>query len=112
MAIINFEEILKGLKYDINKQIVENTLKEIGYSVKDSPYGIDAKKFKGTSRIHFIIEVHGNGNIYKDSEIRLHEDVYIGPLHPTRIQSKRITEEIRLFKKELKRQIKKQQELK
>ncbi|UCE37353.1 MAG: hypothetical protein JSW00_18065 [Thermoplasmata archaeon] len=107
MVKTTFKKLLKSPKYHINKKIVISTLTAIGYKIKISSDELEAFKIDKSGRYHMIIELYSNGEIYKGSEISLHEDIQYGPGHPVKIKGYRLNKEFNIFQGELIKQCKK-----
>jgi hypothetical protein len=113
MVKTTFGSMLRKTNYDINRSVVETTLKQIGYTVRECSSGIEAIKWHGTNRYHFIIETFTDGEIHKGSQILLHEDIDSGPpYHPSNFSSDEVCNEFGRFSTELLEQIKKQRKRK
>jgi len=108
MVKTTFKRVLKGTKYDINRSIVEAILNNMGYTIRESPYGLEALKYDGLGRFHFIIEVSSDGNIHKSSEIVFHKDRGVTPGHKIDERSDKVQKEFARFQNDLMVELKKQ----
>ena len=112
MVKTTFGKILKGPQLDVTRTAVEKALRAQGYSIRECPMGLEAVKWHGGSRYHFIFELYTDGTIHNGSQIIFHEDIDSrNRKHPVVFTSSEIGKEFNHFVRELIEQIRKEKTL-